>query len=685
MPTRRHRSLTFLAAAFSILLAAMPADAARRRSVYPSPTRFDDSHTQGGYASATSVAQGGSIQFHIATSVSPFTVTVTNLGDARINSQIAGQTSGSSSCSGGYATGCDWDVTTTFTVPASWPSGYYSASFPTAFGTRHIIFVVRAAQPGSSARILLVSPTHTYQAFNAFGGASLHRSAANSDAMTLSYDRPYDQNSGRGRFDNWERDFVNWMHRTGRQYEVATDVDLEDPTLLGRYEVVVLLGHSEYWTPAARQNFESYSRNGGHIAIFGGNTMWWQIQLAGNGRTIVGHPSNNPETTPSTPSALISTHWFSAPLNNPENRIIGTSFRNGGYVNKVDDPELFNMKPLEQRIPWTVTEAQHWIFSGTGLNDGDRFGQDVAGLEVDGVVFNCDSFGRVLGPDGSDETPLNYHILAIIPASYGWGTMGFYVNSAGGGTFNAAMQGWAWGLEHNDVISRMTANVLDRMVGGAPFPYDPAQTSILAQDLFNCPATAIAQSGWRGQGSRGAVNPSCAYEGPGGLELSGPSSIALSRSFAAAGQARDHAELRFYIKADDFRRRTPDPMPIVTLRHREGDVNRQVAMVELDLDGSTPRLRVARRGTDGGFAAAPGWLNLASGWHLVEVTWRSPGTITIQIDGGAALTLENPEAAQRVNEMVIEFAAANAIDSGRLCIDAIAVGSAKPGRVAELR
>lgn len=684
MSRPRPPFLIAVIAVMSLLIVSTPASAQRRRAVYPSP--FDESHSHGGYANMTSVPQGGSIGFHISTSVSPFTVTVRNLADARISAQQSGLTSSSRTCSGGFMTGCHWPLTTTFDVPAAWPSGYYAASFPTSVGTRHIIFVVRAAQPGFSSKTLLVSSTHTYQAFNEFGGASLHSSSTAGMTRGLSYNRPYEQGAGLGRFDLWERDFVNWMQANGRSYEVATDVDLEDPTLLSNYNVVVLIGHSEYWTSAARQNLETYSRNGGHIAVFGGNTMWWNIRLEDNGRSIVGDPDAFSDPSLATPSALISRHWFAPPLNQPENRIVGTSFRNGGHTNKVDDPKRFDMKPIEQRIPWTVTNAQHWVFAGTGLTDGATFGRDVAGLEVDGVVFNCDSFGRVMGPDGSDEAPLNYHILAIIPASYGWGTMGFYVNSAGGAVFNAAMQGWAWGLEHNDTISTMTMNIMSRLNTGAPFAYDPVQTSILAQDLFNCPPTPQSLPGWRGAGYRGTVNSTCAYEGAGGLELSGPNAIALARSFAPAGQSRDHAELRFYIKADDFQRRTSQPMPVVTLRNRSGETSQQVAHVELDFEGTTPRIRLARRGPDGSFAATPTWIPLTSGWHLIQTTWRSPGTLSLTVDESATLTLENPHSGQTANEMVIEFPATQmATEGGRFCIDAIAAGSEKPGRVAQLK
>ncbi|HEU4522100.1 MAG TPA: N,N-dimethylformamidase beta subunit family domain-containing protein, partial [Thermoanaerobaculia bacterium] len=496
--------------------------------------------------------------------------------------------------------------------------------------------------------------------------------------------RPYEQADGLGRFESWERRFVDWMRDTNRAFEVVTDQDLHDPTLLANYNVVVLVGHSAYWTAAARQNLETFSNNGGHVAILGGNTMWFRVAHEDNGRTLVGENDAQAEIG-SEPSGIVTANWYRHPVNQPENRLVATSFRHGGVANRSSNLQKYEMVPIEQRSPWTVTDASHWVFSGTGLTRGTTFGRETTGLEVDGVVFNCDISGVPARPDGSDDAPMNYHILAVTPASLGWGTMGYYVNPAGGAVFNAASQGWVWGLEFNETIQRITANVLDRFASGARLPYDPAQTAIVAEDLFNCPPTLIAQPGWRTAGARGAVTPGCAYEGPGGLELSGPNQIGLARSIARAGESRSHVELRFYVKADDLQRRTDVPRPVVTLQHRTPDGVRQVAHVELDVNGNTRQVRLSRRNPDGGFAATTDWVTLPDGWHLIEATWRSPGTMALQVDGGTILTLENPNSGQTANEMVIEFPAAQLTEAGRLCIDAIAAGTEKPGRVAQQR
>jgi hypothetical protein len=683
------RTLICVIAAVVTLALAGPAEGrSKRRVISPPEPEFNAAWTEGGYADQTSVAQGQSIRLRIATSSSPFTLKIVNLADPAKIVWSRSLTSSARNCSGRAAQGCDWPVSVIVDVPQSWPPGYYAAQFPTSSGERNVIFVVRESIPGSYSRIAVISPTHTYQAYNEFGGRSFYPSDLPNRANELSMNRPYVQGNGLGRYLMWERYFVDFMTREARRFEVVTDADMEDPAVLSRYDLVVIPGHSEYWTSAARATLEQFSRDGGHIAVLGGNTMWWQVRLQSAGRTLIGFKDDADEYDPALEGApgLVTTHFFSFPVNQPENRILGASFRNGGYANRVDTPNGFELKPIEERTPFRVTNASHWVFQGTGLTNGSFFGREAAGLEVDGVVFNCDTQGNIIGPDGSDESPLNYHILAVLPGSLGTGTVGYYVNSAGGAVFNAAAQHWVWGLESNETIQRITRNVIARLGPGTRQTYDPVQTPIVAQDTFNCPQTLIAVPGWRSAATveRGMVTQACAYEGPGGLELSGEE-IALSRSIAPAGSGRSHVELRFYINTDAMVQRTVNPMAVVTLANRAGDRVRQVAMVEVDMTGGPKRIRIARRGPDGRFAGAQNWIELSPGWHLVEATWRSPGTLELTVDGTSKTTLDNPFSGQMANEMVIELPKPEVAGTGHVCIDAIAAATQKVGGVPALQ
>jgi hypothetical protein len=678
---RRHPVAALAIAVTLIALTTTSLSAATRRRAVKQPTpAFNAAFTEGGYANKTSVMQGSSITLHIATSVSPFRLTIVNLANPSVPVRIIdGVTSQAQNCSGRFASGCGWAATRIIDIPTSWPSGYYAASLPTSFGERWVPFVVRSANPGQRTSTLVVSPTNTYQAYNEFGGASLYPSDSPARASRLSFDRPYLENNGLGRFTIWEDEFVNWMKSENRPFDVVTDTDLEDPSLLGNYNVVVFVGHSEYWTSGARQNLEAYSRSGGHVAILGGNTMWWQIRLQDNARTMIGwkDPASDPAD-----DALTTVHWWDDPIYNAENRIIGLSSRHGGYANRIGD--TFEMLPLEQRTGFTVTDATSWVYAGSAVGNGFTFGRESAGLQVDGLLFNCDANGTILGPDGSDGTPRNFHILATTPASEGYGVVGYYVNASGGAVFNAGSQNWIYGLPYDPVVTVMTRNVLNRFSSGAPLPYDPVTTTVLTQDTFNCahdpqPPVVI---GWRGITGEAKVSGRCAYEGRAGLDLSGTGKILLARSFTDTDEPRNHVETRMYLNLAGFVSRWRFPTPLLTLQYRQHSKAAvvQVAYVEADVVNGQKAIRLARRDSAGMFIASD-WTVVGNDWHEVEMSWRSPGQIVLKVDEFVKATLENPDATQVASEIVIDFPAAETGDGGYACIDAIAAGSEPLGRV----
>ena len=112
---------------------------------------------QGGYADKHSVVAGEPISFHIASSTGPFDVEIVNMASPfTVLQKITGLLSEARDCTGMWESGCQWPVTTTFTVPSHYTPGYYAARFPTGAGTRHILFVVRAAVPGTYAPVAVI-------------------------------------------------------------------------------------------------------------------------------------------------------------------------------------------------------------------------------------------------------------------------------------------------------------------------------------------------------------------------------------------------------------------------------------------------------------------------------------------------------------------------------------------------
>lgn len=317
------------------------------------------------------------------------------------------------------------------------------------------LFVVRSPAPGTYAKILYKLPLFTYHAYNDVGGWSLY-TAPNTPAFVSlrrpgggtgghpwdegNFD-PNDRSSTRQVFAHWDAPFIAWLEQNGYAIDYTTDLDLHtDPNLLEPYRLVLSVGHDEYWSKEMRDQAEAFIQNGGNFAFFSGDTCCWVVEFNGDflfQRTI---------------------RWWKA--GRPENSLTGVSSRNAGEGD-MDRP----------KVGYVVQNHDHWVFVGTGLQEGSSFGvaEELVGYEADGAVFDR-SQAPPFVPKGDDGTPATFVILGVgdttvFNARQGnsAATMGVYTN--GGTVFTGATTDWprvvALNGEPNTV--QITRNVLDAL------------------------------------------------------------------------------------------------------------------------------------------------------------------------------------------------------------------------------
>ena len=622
-------------------------------------------YDEGGYADRHSVVAGNSIAFHIATSVSPFSVEIVNMASPHsVIQTVGGLMSQRRDCTGMWESGCGWPVTHLFTVPITWVPGYYVARFPTSQGTKQILFVVRPAVTGSYAPIALVQPSNSDVAYNRFGGKSVYDTISDDGhrAHVVSFDRPYYEDSGLARFNIWEEKFVAWMKAENRKFEVITDDDMEAGIDLSPYKALVIVGHSEYWSLKARRHLEAYSRAGGHVAIFGANTMWWQVRVDLQARTMTVYKDATLDPMTGVDDDLVTTNFFDWPVLNPENRILGASFLNAAYVNKLNSSDRL---PMEQRTPYTVRKASHWSLEGTGLTNGATFGRSVGAIEVDGALFNTLPDGSV-ETEGSDGTPLSYEVLATLPSSDGYATIGMYVNAQGGAVYNGAARDWSYGLLDDAIVQRITRNVLDRLGTGEPFAYQPRVTPNRAEDRFNTPKAAQDfLPGWRFHRFGLDLTPRCAYEGPFGLELTGPRWTLILRHVDVGRTGLNKAAANVWLNADLLESSPGFATALLGFVDYQGANRPYSGVLEWMKRPEGNAVRMASY-DDGVQVTRTDWVIVPPGWHSVQFAWESPGMLEVNVSGKKARTF-NPQSGQKMNALMIEFAGSAA--SGSVCMD----------------
>jgi hypothetical protein len=351
-------------------------------------------------------------------------------------------------------------------IGRDWPGGLYRAVFeagqeqadPVSAQDNEAYFVVRPARAGR-APVLFSLPFATWQAYNRAGvpGQGLYWTEDPQRASRVSFDRP----GGGPPPERWEHGLLRWIRRQDIAVDYCSNLDLHrEPRLLDPYRLLLIAGHDEYWTWEMRDAVESFTRRGGNLAIFGANTCWWQMRLEDDGRTMICYRDALADPARAGPSPERTTvEWSSAPVGRPENAMTGLSYRLGAGC------WTPSMDPMRDE-PYTVRFADHWVFEGTGLVDGDRFGRGCLGYETDAAdICEQDGVPRVTGRDG---TPGSFTVLATADlrhwAEYGQGgaaTLGVFT-SGSGTVFNAGTVNWGAALA-DPVVDRITRNVVTRL------------------------------------------------------------------------------------------------------------------------------------------------------------------------------------------------------------------------------
>ncbi len=431
-----------------------------------------------GYTNELSYVPGEKIAFHLSTPAKNVSMTIVRVGAT--NEKLWSK----ENIPGGVhpiparasSNGCQWPVAYQLQVPENWKSGYYQASMTvkneqgkTASGS--LFFIVRSAKPGSGTKILFQLATNTYNAYTNWGGHSLY-SYHDRDGLQghrVSFNRPLSS-----LFYKWEAHFVRWAESNGYQFDYAANSDLEfHPEILKHYQLVLSVGHDEYWSSPMRDHLESFIANGGNVAFFSGNTCCWQVRSEENGRALTCWKQGyvfDPYYRTKDPK-LLSTLWSHHLVGRPENQLTGVGFLWGGYHKS-------HGQFMDGKASYKVHRPEHWVFRETNLKRDDRFGgkDTIVGYECDGCEMRWEN--GLPFPTHNDGTPKSFVILGTCPARWapgdslwydrfpkdriGAAVMGVYTN--GGTVFTSGSTDWAHGLQGKDpIVEQITRNVLDRL------------------------------------------------------------------------------------------------------------------------------------------------------------------------------------------------------------------------------
>jgi hypothetical protein len=430
-----------------------------------------------GYASATSVNKGDSISFYVSVATAQtYTIDFYRMGyyqglGGRLM-QSVGPLAGSPQpvCLPDINTGlaeCNWAASYALAVPTSWTSGVFLAKLTSSAGFQNwIIFVVRDdARP---AALVYQQPVNTYQGynnypndsatgkslynFNSFGAPTV---SGTTRAVKVSWNRPY-ADRGAGQFFNWEYYFIRWIERSGYDVKYCTNIDVhEHSDRLLAAKGVLSIATDQNYSKEMYDGLEAARDAAVNLAFFGAGAVFWQVRFEASpltgaaNRVLVGYKDQTKDPVQGPTTTIL---WRD--LNRPPQPLIGVQFH--GQID-FSTPN----------VPFVVQNSSNWIYTGTGLLDGDRI-PGIVGYEMDGTWSIFPTPNAIGG---------TYVILSASPYTDAAGeqktaSTSIYQAPSGAWVFGAGTTSWAWGLDLDGTadprIQRITSNVLDKFVGKIP-------------------------------------------------------------------------------------------------------------------------------------------------------------------------------------------------------------------------
>jgi hypothetical protein len=300
-----------------------------------------------------------------------------------------------------------------------------------------------------SVDLLVIYPSNTVNAYCDSGGKSLYSLPVAS--TQVSFQRPMVLQHFSAYCLKWFETFPDVS------IGYISDADLEKPENL-KAKVLVMVGHSEYWTHTARTHFDDFVDNGGHALILSGNTMWWQVRYSDDGNTLFCYRDveKDPEQNP----ALKTIEWNAPSLNYPLLQSIGADFTHGGFGVKKD-------------IGWDglkVISPNSPLLKGTNLKKGDII--SLPTTEYDGspvLAFDRDGFPIV---DTASFPGSRIEIIAFDRGSRDGDTTPTFTvyqrNKNSGVIINAGTTDWCgangMGGKSSDVIKQITTNAIQLLL-----------------------------------------------------------------------------------------------------------------------------------------------------------------------------------------------------------------------------
>jgi hypothetical protein len=232
---------------------------------------------------------------------------------------------------------------------------------------------------------------------------------------------------------------LGWMEREGFKYDYYAETQLHAGQLpLDAYQVLVASTHPEYWSREMYQAVKSWVfERGGRFVYLGGNGLNCAVTFPDPSAMIV----NNGDSR-----RLAAEHArYESRMGmtvEPEARLLGVVYTEAGVMTAA---------------PYHVLDSRHWALEGTGLRQGDLFGQESLHERIPGGASGHET-DKV-----SPNSPANVERIAKgANPNDGGADLVTFETPSGGAMFSTGSICWPSSILVDPAVSQITANVLRR-------------------------------------------------------------------------------------------------------------------------------------------------------------------------------------------------------------------------------
>jgi hypothetical protein len=234
---------------------------------------------------------------------------------------------------------------------------------------------------------------------------------------------------------------LGWLEREGFAYDLYAETQLHAGVLdLDAYRALLIHTHPEYWS---RQMYDRVKEwvfeRGGRLIYLGGNGLNCDVEFLDEVTCIYRNEDGRRLREP------------------------GRRYESRFHLRHESEANLLGVvyddRGIMTAAPYEVVDDSHWVFAGTGLRAGDRFGTESQHQRVPGGASGHETDKR------SPSSPANTHLLARgLNPDGGGAEMVIHEPGRGAAVFSAGSICWVSSLWVDDGISRITANVVRRFL-----------------------------------------------------------------------------------------------------------------------------------------------------------------------------------------------------------------------------